>query len=927
MNKAWVLRVMFMSGVIVATACTPPPTEEELLTRARQALERRDVAAAVIDAKSALQQNPDNPIGRFILGRAYLWQTDVEAAVDEFRRAAGVSGTGAAEARVWLMRALVESGQIDKALALDDAGIEGALAAQWLAGRARAKFIDADAAGAREDADRAHSLAPEDPYVSLTLVLLDADVIGGIDIPQAAQRVEAIIEAHPQALEARSYLADLYMAQQAYAAAIEQLQWVVARNPYRISDRLKLVAAHTDNREIAAAEEELKALEAVIPDSTGVKFSRARLQIGDGSYTDASRTLAEVLSANPRHGPSLFYAGVANLETGNLATAQRQLRQFLDQQPNNELALTFMARVELALGNEEEAMKIAREGLIKNPASSALMSVLAMALVAQGSYAEAVGAFEAVTELEPDSVIALQQLSSAQGVAGDLDAAIENLRTAQRLDPDNGVVLEGLVGALLRSERLEEAREVALEYRERSPDLVDPLLTSSRVELVAGELGAAREYLNRARDIDSENAGVYRGFAALALASGDEKEALRELRIAVEKAPDDTQLLTSLAAIEGRANNTSEAALLLERALSVNPDLIPVRVTLARYRLSQGDANAALDVLGVIDVKQLQPSLRPEVWGLLATAQLTVGDIDGASDSVLAALKLAPDNADLLALAAQTQIAVGRFKEALDYVEAGLASEPERLDLLRQQASLQAALGNWDAAQLSLAAMPQEVRRLPAIMALEGRVALGRERYDEAEALFREALSQESSVMYLTGMSTAQWLGGDRDAAIQSLKDWLQSRPEELVVRNQMALWLLEAGRSEEALDEYLILEKQAPENALVLNNLAWLARETDPQQALAWIELAYQQAADNPAILDTYAMVEMAAGNLEAALMRIDAALELAPGKPDLILNRAKILMALGQAEAAQSLLREILSGPESPAKAAARELIESAP
>jgi putative PEP-CTERM system TPR-repeat lipoprotein len=919
-----VWRLLAVAWALLALGCAPKLSEEELLARAEAALERRDVASAIVDAKALLQQNPRSARGRYILGRSYHWQMQPEAAAEQFQRAAELDDK--ADYAAWHIRSLVLAGEADEALELDEPLIiSGADAGRWYAAKARAHAISGDLTAAREALSEAISYSPEEPYVVVTEIILSYGLGRSIELAEAVSRVEALVAEHPRAIEARAYLADLYLTQQSLQPAIEQLQWVVARNGYRIGDRLKLIAAHTDQGDVGAAEEELLLLEEATPENQGVKFARARLYFEAGEYEEAARAMSAVLGAVPGYVPALYYAGVANVEAGNYATAQRQLRQFLEQRPDNEVALTQLAKTELALGDAQAAERIARDLLKRTQSKASALGILALALSAQGNFVEANQTYASLSQLEPTSVAARRGLASTSVAAGDIDAGVETLREGLELDPSNAQLHQSLVLALLRANQPDEARVAARSYMAEFPDDTGPLVTASRVELFVNDFAKAEGYLERAQRLSENDPEVLFGLAALATARGDGKQTLDLLRRAVAAAPDNAVALAHLAEAEERAGNSSEAAALLERAVEKAPNFPAPRLVLARYRLTQGDANAALDLLKPLEDIKLDPARTQVLHRLMAIAQLQVGDVEGAISSADAALALSPEEPNYLALAAQTRVAAMRLPEAKEYVDRGLALAPDNPELLRQNAALLAAQGKWGAARESLEGLPAAAREYPAVMTLDGQIALGEGNFAEAARVFHAAYAANQTRQNLIGLSTAQWRAGQQDAALEALRGWVNSHPADQAVRNQFAIWLMESGDLSAAITEYRKLEAQAPDNPLVLNNLAWLLRDSEPENARDLIERALLSAPGSPSLLDTYAVIEMADGESDDAMQRIDAALSESPGNPQLMLTKAKLHIDAGEDERASALLSQVAAGQPSALSVEARALLDS--
>lgn len=84
-----------------------------------------------------------------------------------------------------------------------------------------------------------------------------------------------------------------------------------------------------------------------------------------------------------------------------------------------------------------------------------------------------------------------------------------------------------------------------------------------------------------------------------------------------------------------------------------------------------------------------------------------------------------------------------------------------------------------------------------------------------------------------------------------------------MTVRGYLAEVQLRKGDFARAARIYKDMLAIAPENALVRNNYAWAAWKAGDPKAMSYAEEALKAAPDSPAILDTLAMIQLAAGKV----------------------------------------------------------------
>ncbi len=87
---------LLVSAVLAASliAGCADDSPEKHIASAKEYLQKNDSKAAVIQIKNALQQNPDLPEARYLLGSTLLQQGDVVAAEVELRKALAAKHPG-----------------------------------------------------------------------------------------------------------------------------------------------------------------------------------------------------------------------------------------------------------------------------------------------------------------------------------------------------------------------------------------------------------------------------------------------------------------------------------------------------------------------------------------------------------------------------------------------------------------------------------------------------------------------------------------------------------------------------------------------------------------------------------------------------------------------------------------------------------------
>jgi putative PEP-CTERM system TPR-repeat lipoprotein len=924
MQRTWLVTAagLTLSAWMALAGCSPRESVEELIARSESALDRGELREAIIDAKTALQRNPENALARTILGEAYMRQQNFLEAADEFRRA--YTAEYKAATQVSWAQAMVAAGQSVELLETYDADAESPVATQpgYQAAIARAQLSTGSSEDALQTLTAAIVAAPNDPYVATTRAMYLLRT--GASREEATSILEAVTESHPEFADAWSMRGDVAQIEGQLEEAAEFYDRAVAINQFRLADRLKLIGALIENSDLDEAKSRLASLEKRAPNHPGVSFAKARLLLNDESDKAALEELNRVLSVLPAHAPSLYLAALANSREGNLATAQAQLEQFLSLYPENVDARVELARIYLRAREPGSAEYQARRVLEEDAMNTAALRALALALSLQGLNTESAEVYGELAILQPDSVSARMGVGSQLLLAGDEVVGIEKFREALAIDPDNRTAREGLIAAYLNLGRLVEARQEAQTYSARYEDNPRPLLLLGAVELRAEDRVSARAAFQQALELDPENIAGYRGLATLALQAGEIDVARSNYRRALSVAPEDLATTLSLATLELRAGELEVAEAMLEEAIELQPDALPPRLLLSQLLLSQGRASDAVAVLAV--VRDLHDEV-PALHEMLVRAYVAAGQPELATSSAETMLRLRPDDVDTLIFVAGVDIFSGREEQARERIQAAIELEPENLQAQKLAIDFLIRTGDFDDAVEALDALPDYAREAPDVLVAQGRLAMTQGRTRDAVAFFEEALQKQPTDGILLMLSSARWSLGRRDEVISSLEAWLNDRPGDSSVRLDLASRYLMVGMSDAAKDEYNVLLQAAPDNVTILNNLAWLVRNDEPDRALELIEKADELASGSGDVKDTYSMVLRARGDLDRALKLNDKALAIDPRNPEIRFHRALILADLDRVEEAVELVDEILAGPEFSSSEAARKFREKLP
>ena len=372
--------------------------------------------------------------------------------------------------------------------------------------------------------------------------------------------------------------------------------------------------------------------------------------------------------------------------------------------------------------------------------------------------------------------------------------------------------------------------------------------------------------------VPGQSAG-YRIAATARLAMGDREGARQVLTQALKRAPEEADLIVSLADLLAKGQ-VDDAEALADATPTGQLQNGPLALSRARA-LAYLDAKRPADALGIL-VRLL--SAAPEVAEthyLIARAYAAQGDAR-ARDAFLAGWQRDPDTPLAGAVLAQVLETIPD-----DNRRQALAKEMERI---HPEAMTPKVLG--------------------------ARLAADRGDLKQAIAFWRGLQTQAPDNPQVFENYLKTLLAADQGAEAQKTADaWIARHPEGWGIHLLMANYLAGKDRLVAAAPYYRRVLELKPDNPLALNNLALHLTSTDPDTARGYAERVLALYPDQSAIMDTAGTVRLAAGDTAGAVEVLTRAHQAAPSAPDIALHLAQALAASGESERAIDLLRPLVS------------------
>lgn len=483
---------------------------------------------------------------------------------------------------------------------------------------------------------------------------------------------------------------------------------------------------------------------------------------------------------------------------------------------------------------------------------------------------------------------------------GDAPSAEAEFRYALVLDYDRMQIAAPLGKVMLEQGKFDELLD--------EPDVSPDAPSSLRAELMAqrgvaqfalGQRDQAAAMLAKALEIQPGSPDALMGQARVALADGHLDLGAQLIDQAIASSPDNVEAWTMNAYLR-RQRKQDGALEAFAKAIELDPENIPVRMSVVSMHMSRGDLEDAENALG--EARKFAPRSALVAY-MAALMEFRKGNHPEASRSIRTVLQVLPDDLPSLALAGVIELAMGAPAQAVAFLTRAVERNPNSVFARRLLAGTFAESGNpergLDVLRPALAAAPND----PTLLWLAGDLALRNNDPRRASEFFERASRVDpGSATLRTGLAASRLALGDVDRALADLEAAIQLDKRDYQADVMLAMAHLRKGQYDSMLKALDSLEAKQPRNPLThnLRGVAYFATG-DIDNARKALDRALElQPNYAPAILNL-AQLDLGQNDAGAARRRLESLLEREPDNIQVLIALAELAPRLGATSAEQ--------------------------
>ena len=900
-SRSFVPAATLAMALLVSACGSDSP--DALLASAQDYLSRNDAPAAIIQLKNVLKDRPDSAKARLLLAQALQATGDIAGAETEFRKAQDL-GAAPDEVVPQLAQALLLGKQFGKittdyallqlASAPAQASLKTTVAIAWLRQGQEDKF--------RASIDEA--LKAKADHVPALIELVRASAQRG-NIDEALAGLDKIPRQSSGADEAHKLRGDLLLyGKRDMDAAMVAYREALQVNPSYLEGQAAVVQLLLLQGKTEAAAEALQGLAKAAPGKPQTLYLQAMLAYAKNDLKAAQEHAQKLVSLTPENFRALELAGMTELRLGANVQAEALLAKALQLEAGLPMARRGLVTAYVRQGRLDKAMSALPVDVERNDRDPGMMALAGQVYMLHGDVDRAQRYFARASSLDPEDPAKRTSLAVSRLASGQGDAALGELQSIAA--SDDGVVADmALINALLQERKVDQALKAIDALEKKRPADVMPVFLRGRALLLKRDAVGARKAMERVLEIDPNYFPAVGVLAVLDNADKRPDDARARLEAAIKRQPGNVQ--AHLALVELRQANgadKTELATLLRKVVEAAPSSPLPRLLLAEHHLRHSEPKDAL-VVAQQAVSALPDNV--QLLDVLGRAQSANGEHNQAQASFNRMAALQPQSSLPFLRMASANLIAGDRDAASQNLRKALEIEPKSLEAQQGQVSLaMAAQKPGDALAISRAVQKQRPKEQVGYM-LEGEIHAAGKAWDKAADAFRAGLKQVASPELAVRLHDVLLSAAKKPEADRWAAEWSRTQPKDAAFPFYLGNRALTLNELPESLRHFERVVAIQPENAAALNNLAWLKGQLGRDGALADAERANALAPNQPAFMDTWAMLLSSANQHERALEMQKKVVQLQPQVLEFKLNLAKIQIKAGNKDAARALLDEL--------------------
>ena len=751
------------------------------------------------------------------------------------------------------------------------------------------------------------------------------------DLTKANKFVDQALVSYEPLINALIMKSTLYQIQGQLEQALSTINKAIQQDDEHLQVRLNRATLYIANENWADASTDLDFILAKIPQEPRAKYLRAIVSAKLGNTDDSKDKVNEViitLNSIPddvmKQNPSyLFLAGVTNFNFENYEDALRYFQNYLSIKENDFSSLRYIAIIELKQGNPQNAKNLLSKANVYYPNNPALLSLLGISLMEIGNIEQAKYFFEEVVSLTPGYGKALSNLAQSELLAGNYEQAITNLLDAKQTDNNSTSITLLLVEAYLKTKQFDKAKALTQKLVTAQPSNSYFQQQHGIALGFSGDIENARIAFLQAVKLQPENSAAIIHLARMEFIEQGPEPAIELLKAKLVQQPENTQLMVELADIYLKSAQKDKALAQYQQAFDFNNQNSFTLTKLVDYYFITNNHNKAEPILLAYLQKHPKDS----------DMKIKLGHLYGKLNQPLKAIETfesavndSPDRTKTYMLLAQAQLKIDNRVEAIKSLNKATAWDDKRIEPLLMLFPIALSQQDYTRAEQVIYTINKLLPKKDIVDILTAQLYDAKKEFAKAEQSYRKALKKNRSRKSTLGLFNTLNQQHKYAKSQALIEQWLSDNSNDVIAEIALAESYAQQQKLPESLAFYQTLIEKYQRMPILLNNAANIAlRLGELPLAADLANEAYKKAPNNPSIIDTLAWTKTQLSQRSEAITLYRQALVLDFDNAEVKYHLAVTLKAEKRDREAYKLLTEAVKAEqEFTDKESATQLLE---
>lgn len=895
MDTSVKLAVLTSLLLLNLTACSPKSTNEVLLD-AEQLKQEGKYQEASIALKNIIKEEPNNFTARESLGLIYLEQGLYSAARKELVRAdTALSPNGVvslAETYLWL-----ESFDELQKLSIPntDENTESFLEL------AIYKAIATYNSGGKFRAAASFSRLTESDSLKVSQLAKAYLAIQNNRIGDAIDYTNKSVEAQPDYIAALQLKAILEAVEGKWSLAIQTLEGLLEKRAHDYKIKLKLADALVNNKEYDKAEPFVNQLLSLSANHPYFNQLKGTIEFSKNDFESALIYLDTAIKNGRSNSVTRLLAALANYYENNLEQAYQNLKVIVETLPPEHFSHKLYSIVQVQLGysnDNDESL----EDIATIPVGEALyLAKSSSLLIQEGEIAQAKSLIEQISTDDVQDAELLRSIGLLKILTA--DTGIEELEKSFQQDPDSEKSFLVLAFAYLNAEQFDKAEQLAVNWLKAHPDTVSALHIQAQASSHTSNANKVAGIYSKILGLEPEHVSANLFFVEKDVRNNDLASAKAKIESLVNYHPLDMVVLIRHFQIQKELEYYSVAIEPFKKAYNSSDDI--------KYALLYAGALAELnktdEQLSVLKNIHSKAENEPKYWMMLADAYWERKDFVNAAQALEKWRGLEQSTKAFLKSIELAEI-TRDYKGALELVEEGISLFPDQTQLKLIKARILILDGDIEQATTVFDSLSPAIKNSTLGLTVQSKLLIAKRKYSEAvnviDKVYQNVKSQEVASILYTALFRA-----DKEAeALAFTEKHLSIAPSHNKIRLLAANQQMYSAPNKSIAHYKYLVENEAVQSPLVLNNLAWLLGEAQKyDDALVYANRAQAILPENPSIMATRGKILLQLDRIDESLDLLENAFKTSANSPDIGIDYVVALLKAKDKSEAQKVLTQL--------------------